>query len=139
MVIGPTGQALADLLRAARRIAVVGLSPNADRPSHRVAAYLQRAGYEIVPVRPGVRDVLGATAYPDLRAAAASGPLDIVDVFRRAETIPDLVDDVIAVRPTLLWLQLGIDHPAARARVESAGIPVVADRCLAIDHGDLHL
>lgn len=135
--IGPTGDALVALLRRARRIAVVGLSPDPSRPSHRVAAYLQRAGYEILPVRPGGATILGVTALPDLRAAARTGPLDLVNVFRASEHIPALVDDLLAVRPALTWLQEGIDHPAARATLEAAGLLVVADRCLAVEHAEL--
>ena len=117
-----------------RRIAVVGLSRRPDRPSHRVAAYLQRAGYEIVPVHPVPGVTLGQTVHPDLRSAAATGPLDIVDIFRRSEFIPALLDDLLAVRPGLVWLQLGIDHPETVRRLEEEGIDVVVNRCLAVDH-----
>jgi len=121
-------------LTQSRRIAIVGLSPKPDRPSHGVAAYLQRVGYEIVPVHPGLGVTLGQTVYPDLRSAAATGPLDIVDIFRRSEYIPTLLDDLLAVRPRLVWMQLGIDHPETVRRLEEAGIDVVTNRCLAVDH-----
>jgi predicted CoA-binding protein len=123
-----------ELLRSARRIAVVGLSPNPARPSHEVAVYLRSAGYTIVPVRPGVVSVLGEPAYPDLRSATAGGPIDIVDVFRRSETIPDLVDDCLAIRPHLVFLQVGVVHHEAAARLEREGIPVIMNRCLMVDH-----
>ena len=116
------------------RIAVVGLSQKPDRPSHRVAAYLQRVGYEIVPVHPVPGVTLGQQVHPNLRSAAAAGPLDIVDIFRRSEYIPALLDDLLAVRPRLVWLQLGIDHPETVRRLEEAGIDVVVNRCLAVDH-----
>jgi uncharacterized protein len=128
---------LTELLRAARRIAVVGLSPRRGRPSHGVAAYLQRAGYEIVPVNPCGGVILGRQVYPDLRAAAAEGPIDIADIFRRSEHIPALLDDLLAVRPKLVWLQVGVRHAEVASRLEQAGIPVVMDRCLAVDHQHL--
>ena len=125
---------LLEVLRTARRIAVVGLSPRPERPSNGVAAYLQRAGYQIVPVNPCGGVILGQPVYSDLRAAAADGPIDIADIFRRREHIPALLDDFLAVRPGLVWLQLGIRHDDVARRLEQAGIPVVMDRCLAVDH-----
>ena len=128
---------LAVLLREVRRIAVVGLSPNPARPSHGVSAYMQRAGYVIIPVRPGVTSILGERAYPDLRTAAAAGPIDVVNVFRRSETIPELVDDCILLHPRLVWLQVGVRHDGAAQRLEAASIPVVMDRCLMVEHAHL--
>lgn len=123
-----------EILRTSRRIAVVGLSPKPERPSHEVASYLQAAGYTIVPVRPTGTTILGEPVRSSLRAAAMDGPIDIVDVFRRSEFVPALVDDLLAVRPHLVWLQMGIrDEPTAR-RLEAEGIAVVMDRCLAVDH-----
>jgi predicted CoA-binding protein len=131
----PSDQAaIAKILRTARRIAVVGLSPRPERPSHQVAEYLQRAGYTIVPVRPTGTTILGEPVQPDLRTAAAAGPIDVVNVFRRSEFVPALLGDLLAVRPRLVWLQVGVrDDPTAR-RLEADGIPVVMDRCLAVDH-----
>jgi uncharacterized protein len=126
--------AIAEILRTSRRIAVVGLSPKPERPSHRVAAYLQRAGYTIIPVRPTGATILGEQVHPNLRAAAAAGPIDIVDVFRRSEFVPALLDDLLGVRPRLVWLQVGIRDDATAGRLEAEGIPVVMDRCLAVDH-----
>jgi predicted CoA-binding protein len=126
--------AFATILRSARRIAVVGLSPRPERPSHQVAEYLQRAGYTIVPVRPTGTTILGEPVQPVLRAAAAAGPIDVVTVFRRSEFVPALLGDLLAVRPRLVWLQVGVrDDPTAR-RLEADGIPIVMDRCLAVDH-----
>jgi uncharacterized protein len=122
------------ILRASRRIAVVGLSPKPERPSHGVASYLKDAGYTILPVRPTGTIILGEPVHPDLRAAAATGPIDIVNIFRRSEFVPALLDDLLAVRPRLVWMQMGIrDEPTAR-RLEAEGIAVVMDRCLAVDH-----
>lgn len=127
-----------DILASAKRIAVVGLSPRPERPSHSVSRYLQRAGYRIVPVRPGLEGrILGEPIVPDLASAARGGPIDIIDVFRRPEAIPDLVEPILAVRPRLVWLQIGVVHQAAARQIEAAGIPVVMDRCLAVEHHSL--
>jgi len=126
--------AIAEILRTSRRIAVVGLSPKPERPSHGVAAYLQRAGYTIIPVRPTGSTILGEPVHPSLRAAAAAGPIDIVNVFRRSEFVPALLDDLLAIRPRLVWLQVGIRDDPTAERLEGEGIPVVMDRCLAVDH-----
>jgi predicted CoA-binding protein len=126
---------LGPLLREARTIAVVGLSPNPSRPSHEVAAYLQEAGYRIVPVRPGVTSVLGERAFPSLAAAACeAGPLDVVNIFRRSEHLPALAEALLAIRPRLVWMQVGVRDEPTAARLEAAGIPVVMDRCLMVDH-----
>src|SRR4051812_33383101 len=109
--VPPDRATLTQLIRNAHRIAVVGLSRKPERPSHGVAAYLQRAGYRIIPVNPAGGVTLGEQVYPDLRsAAAAAGPIDIVNVFRRSEHIPALLDAMLAVRPQLVWLQQGIRH-----------------------------
>ena len=124
-----------ELVRIARTIAVVGLSRKPERPSHRVAAYLQGAGYRIIPVNPAGGVTLGEPVYPDLRsAAAANGPIDIVNIFRRSEHIPALLDALLEVRPRLVWMQQGIRHDEVARRLESAGIAIVMDRCLAVDH-----
>ena len=122
------------IIRTSRRIAVVGLSPRPERPSHGVAAYLQRAGYTVIPVRPTGGAILGEPVQPTLRAAVAAGPIDIVNVFRRSEFVAALLDDLLAVRPRLVWLQVGIRDDATARRLEAEGIPVVMDRCLAVDH-----
>ena len=122
------------LLRDARVIAVVGLSPKPNRPSNGVARYLQRAGYRIVPVNPGHPAILGEKSYPSLATAALEQPIDVVDVFRRSEVAGAVVDEAIGVRPRLIWLQQGVIDDAACSRAEAAGIPCVMDRCLAVDH-----
>ena len=126
---------LVELLQGARRIAVVGLSRKPERPSHGVAAYLQRVGYTIIPVNPAGGVTLGEPVHPNLRSAAATaGPIDIVNIFRRSEHIPALLDDLLEVRPQLVWMQQGIRHPDVARQLEAAGIAVVMDRCLAVDH-----
>lgn len=130
----PTDAELRTILRDSRRIAVVGLGNKAHRPAYGVAAYLQRAGYTIVPVHPTAVTVLGEPVRRDLIAAGKEGPIDIVNVFRRSETIPEIVEACVALRPRVVWLQQGIRHDASALRLEAAGIVVVQDRCLAVDH-----
>lgn len=131
---GVTREALRALLRESKTVAVVGLSPDPRRPSHGVARYLQQAGYRIVPVNPTVAAVLGERSYPSLEAAAQAHTIDVVDVFRRSALAGGVVDEAIALRPRLIWLQQGVVDDAAWARAAAAGIPFVMDRCLAVDH-----
>jgi len=132
MTLSP--EALRTILREAKIIAVVGLSPKPWRPSHQVGRYLQQARYQIVPVNPGHDTILGELSFPSLSAAAGAVELDIVDVFRRSDLVGPIVDDAIRVRPRLIWLQVGVVDPAAEARAAAAGIPFVMDRCLMVDH-----
>lgn len=131
-----TPDALRTLLRDARTIAVVGLSPDPARPSHSVARYLQGAGFRIVPVNPHHARILGERCYPSLAAAARDHALDIVNVFRRSAFAGAVVDEALALRPPprLIWLQQGVVDPAAAERAQSTGVPFVMDRCLAVDH-----
>lgn len=131
--MGADGSRIEEILRTSRRIAVVGLSPKPERPSYGVAAYLQRAGYTIIPVRPTGSVILGEPVQPSLAAAAASGPIDIVNIFRRSEFVPVLLDDLLAVRPRLVWMQVGVRDDATARRLEAEGVPVVMDRCLAVE------
>jgi uncharacterized protein len=130
---------LRDVLRQARTIAVVGLSPKPARPSNSVARYLQRQGYRIVPVNPGHPEILGERSYPTLTAAAEEHALDIVNVFRRSETAGAVVDEAIPLNPLLIWLQLGVVDTAAQTRAESKGVRVIMDRCIAIEHRQLEV
>jgi len=136
-----THDALRELLREVRTIAVVGLSPKRDRPSHGVARYLQGAGYHIVPINPGHEEILGERSYPTLAAAARDHAIDVVDVFRRSERAGAVVDEAIALSPTprLIWLQEGVVDAAAEVRAEAAGIPFVMNRCLAVEHRALEV
>jgi len=137
----PSPDELRDLLRRARTIAVVGLSPKPIRPSHSVARYLQRAGYRIVPVNPGHVEILGEKSYPSLTEAARDHTIDVVDVFRRSENAGPVVDEAIALRPgpQLIWLQQGVVDEAAQARAKAAGIPFMMDHCLAVEHNHLEV
>jgi predicted CoA-binding protein len=134
-----TPDALRDLLRDARTIAVVGCSPRPARASHEVARYLQDAGYTIVPVNPGHDEILGRRCYPTLAAAAQAQPLDVIDVFRRSDLAGAVVDEAIALRPRLIWLQLGVHDEAAAARAAAAGVPCIMNRCLMVDHQRLEV
>jgi uncharacterized protein len=129
-----TNDALRALLQQVHTIAVVGLSPKPDRPSHGVAGYLKRAGYHIVPINPGHDKVLGEPSYPTLADAAREHTIDVVDVFRRSEHAGAVVDEAIALHPRLIWLQQGVIDEAAAARAAAAGIPIVMDACLAVQH-----
>jgi uncharacterized protein len=138
-----TPEALRAVLRDAKTIAVVGLSPKPWRPSYQVASYLQRVGYRIVPVNPGHDAILGEPSYPSLTAAAAgtasAHAIDVVDVFRRSELAGAIVDEAVRINPhpRLIWLQIDVIDGAAAARAAAAGIPCVMDRCLMIDHQQL--
>lgn len=123
---------LAQILRESRTIAVIGLSPKAARPSHQVATYLLEAGYEVIPVNPGHDQILGLRAYSDL--TAVPGPVDIVDIFRNPQEVPAIVDSAIAIGAKVVWMQLGIVHEQAAAKARAAGLTVVMDRCLKVDH-----
>lgn len=126
---------LRTLLQTARRIAVVGLSDKPDRPSYGVAQYLQRHGYTIIPVNPALQSVLGEQAYPDL--ASIPEPVDIVNIFRRPADVGPVVDAAIATGAPAVWLQLGIVNEAAAQRAREAGLTVVMDRCIKIEHARL--
>jgi predicted CoA-binding protein len=130
--------AAAEVLRSARRIAIVGASPDPGRASYRVMRYLIQHGYDCVPVNPNARDVHGLPTFPTVIAAVAeTGPVDIVDVFRRSELCLPHAEEAVAVGARCLWLQLGVvDWEAARVAV-AAGLGVVMDRCTAIEHRKL--
>ena len=131
----PSDAEVRDLLQRYRRVAVVGLSDKPDRPSHGVAAYLQRAGYDITPVNPTVEEALGVKAVDSL--AEVEQPVEIVDVFRRAEDVPPVVEDAIAAGAKVVWLQLGIVNEEAAAKARDAGLTVIQDRCLKVEHARL--
>lgn len=120
------------LFETVRTIAVVGCSPKPERPGHYVAKYLQDLGYRVIPVNPGQTEILGEKCYASLRDIPE--PVDLVDCFRRAEDIPPVVEDAIAIGAKFVWMQLGIVNEAAAQRAMAAGIEVVMDRCPKIDY-----
>jgi uncharacterized protein len=122
-----------EILSETRTIAVVGLSANPERDSNGVARYLQRNGYTIIPVNPNLSGpVLGAQAYASLREVPV--PIDIVEIFRRVDAVPPIVEEAIAIGARVVWMQLGIVHEEAAKRAEEAGLKVVMNRCMAIEH-----
>jgi predicted CoA-binding protein len=128
--------ALRDILTSVRRIAVVGWSPKPDRPSHGVAAFLQRRGYQVVAVNPGQagQAALGGVVRASLaEVVRMDGPVDMVDIFRRSEAAGDVVDQAIAAGAKGVWMQLGVIDAAAAARAEAAGLWAVMNRCPAIE------
>jgi len=126
---------LRHILQQTRTLAVVGLSANWYRPSYFAAKYMQDHGYRIIPVNPGYDEVLGERCYPDL--ASIPEPVDMVDVFRRAEEAPALVEQAAAIGARTFWLQLGVVNDAAARRAEVLGLQVVMDRCVKIEHARL--
>lgn len=115
-----------------RNIAVVGLSPKTNRPSYQVALYLQQAGYRIIPVNPGQTEILGEPCYPDLQSI--SELVDVVDIFRRPEQVEPVVLDAIAIGVKVVWMQQGIVNVEAATIAEQAGLTVIMDRCMKVDH-----
>jgi predicted CoA-binding protein len=130
-----TAAEIAAIIRQYRTIAVVGLSPEPSRPSYQVAQYLQDQGYRIIPVNPKCQEILGQRCYPNLRAIPE--PVDLVDIFRQVEAIPGIVDEAIAIAAKVVWMQLGLEHPEAAARARQAGLQVVMNRCLKVEHARL--
>jgi len=128
----PSDREIRDVLARRMTIAVVGCSPDPRRDSHRVALVLQQRGHRVIPVHPGAGTIFGTTCYPSLRAVP--GPVDMVDVFRRPEAVPEVVDDAIAIHAAVLWLQLGVVDDAAALRARAAGMTVIMDRCPAVEY-----
>jgi predicted CoA-binding protein len=127
-----TSDVVAQILRGAKTIAVVGLSSNPMRASHGVAEYLKNAEYRIIPVNPNETEVLGEKAYARLEDVPE--PVDIVDVFRRAEEMPAVTESAIGIKAKVLWMQLGIENAEAAERARAAGLVVVEDSCLMVEH-----
>ncbi len=123
------------ILKQTKTIAVVGLSDKPDRDSYQIASYLQQQGYRIIPVNPRVNEVLGEKAYPSLRDVP--DPVDVVDIFRRSEDVPPIVEDAIAIGAKVVWMQAGIVNEEAAARAEAAGLAVIMDACMRSAHRTL--
>jgi uncharacterized protein len=128
---------ITEILHNYRVVAVVGLSAKPDRPSYRVAQYLQEHGYRIVPVNPGCQEILGERCYPGLRDIPF--PVEIVDIFRTVDAIPGIVDEAMAVGAKVVWMQLGLEEPQSARKARQAGLQVVMDRCLKIEHDQRRL
>ena len=130
-----TDSRLRDVLSAARVIAVVGFSDDPSRTSHAIGRYLQRAGYIVYPVNPMVETIGELKSYPTL--ADVPEPIDIVDVFRRSEFLPGVVEDAIAVGAKLVWAQLGVYSAEAAARAAEAGLPLIMNNCIKVTHSSV--
>ena len=134
----PLAERIPYILNHCRTIAVVGLSPKPHRASFDVARYMQASGYRIIPINPNVAgmqgQVLGEKAYATLLEAAQHETIDLVNCFRNSEDIPPIVDEAIAIGAKAIWMQLAITNPAAATKAEAAGLLVVQDHCIKIDH-----
>jgi hypothetical protein len=124
--------AMQQLLARARTVAIVGLSPKPQRDSHQVAAYLQQHGYRVIPVTPKAVEILGEPCYPSL--LEVPGPVDLVNIFRKPEAVPEIVEAAIAICAGAVWMQVGIVHNAAADRARAAGLTVVMNRCIMVEH-----
>lgn len=130
----PDDSQIKDLLSRAKTIAVVGLTNNPMRPSHGVSAYMQHQGYRIIPVNPGIDEALGERSYPSLRDIPKDVKIDIVDVFRRPDAVPQIVDDVIELKLPAIWLQETVVHEQAADKARKAGVIVVMNSCILKEH-----
>ncbi len=130
-----TPEEIKAVLQNYRVVAVVGLSPRPERPSFQVARYLKEHGYRIVPVNPGQKVILGEKCYP--RLSDIPFPVEVVDIFRNVAAIPPIVDEAIAIGARVVWMQQGLTEPAAARKAREAGLQVVMDRCMKIDHAQL--
>jgi predicted CoA-binding protein len=126
--------AIGGVLKNYKTVAVVGLSSNPRRPSFTVSQYMQSVGYRIIPVNPNETEVLGEKCYPRLEDIPKTEKIEIVDIFRRSEFIPPVVDSAIAVGAKVVWMQQGIANPAAAAKARNAGLVTIEDACILIEH-----
>ncbi len=124
---------IAEILKKYRVVAVVGLSEDPSRPSHQVAHYLQQHGYRIVPINPACIEILGEKCYPSLKDVPF--PVEVVDIFRKAEAIPAIVAEALEVGAKVVWMQLGLVEIESAQNAKKAGLQVVMDRCMKIEHG----
>ncbi len=125
-------ETIREILRESKTIAVVGLSPNPERPSNSVSRYMQAQGYRIVPVNPNAREILDETCYPSL--SAIPFPVDVVDVFRAAEATPPIAREAVAIGAKAIWFQLGVINDEAVAIAQEGGLKIVVDRCILVEH-----
>ena len=128
---------IASILRNAKTIAVVGISDKPERPSYGVASYLLEHGYAIVPVNPNITEWRGIMAFPSLNAIPNDLKVDVVDIFRKSEDVAPIVDEAIKIGASAVWMQLGVVNEEAAAKARKAGLIVVMDRCMKIEHAEL--
>ena len=125
------------ILGSCRTLAIVGMSPQWHRPSFFAGKYMQAHGYTIVPVNPTATEILGERCYPSVTEAAKHHRIDMMDCFRKSEDIPPIADEAIAIGAKCLWMQLGVVHEGAAAKARAAGLDVVMNRCVKIEHARL--
>ena len=135
MDISDDPEAIRRVLAGSKTVAVVGASPKPERDSYRIAEFLIEKGYDVVPVNPGQDKILGRKCFPDLKSIGRK--IDIVNVFRSPEHVPPIADEAIEIDAECLWLQLGVGHAQAVAKAAKAGLYVVSERCIMVDHGML--
>ncbi|MGD0249842.1 MAG: CoA-binding protein [Thermoplasmata archaeon] len=135
----PTDAELREVLTRAHTIAVVGLSDKPERDSNEVARYLKSQGYRIVPVNPTLPEVLGETSYPSLAAVPASVRVDVVDIFRRSDQVPPIVDEALARHVPVVWLQLGVENAEAATKARAAGATFYENLCIMVQHRRLRI
>ena len=123
---------VADILNKYRNVAIVGASPNPERPSYRVVRYLVRHGYHVMPVNPNIQEILGKASYPDL--SSISDKVEVVDIFRRPEDVMPIVDEAIKIGAKVVWMQEGVINEEAAAKARNAGLLVVMDKCMRKEH-----
>ena len=128
----PPPEKIRAILENYKRVAIVGLSPKPERDSHKVAKYLKENHYEIVPVNPGQKEILGETCYPNLKAIPFQ--VDLIDIFRKSDAIPLVVDDAIAIGAKIVWMQLGLANNRAAKKARNAGLEVIMNKCIKIEH-----
>lgn len=121
-----------EILNSSRVVAMVGLSPKPGRPSCKVASYLKKHGYKIIPVNPAAKEILGEASYPDL--SSIPEPVDVVDIFRHSEEVPPIVEEAIKIGAKVVWMQEGVINEDAAARAKKAGLKVVMNRCMRKEH-----
>lgn len=124
-----------DILEKYKIVAVVGLSDKPERDSYQVAEYLKSHGYTIIPVNPTKTEILGEKSYPDL--SSIPGPVDIVDIFRKVDAIPGIVDEAIKIKAKVVWMQLGLAHNKSAQKARDAGIAAVQSKCIKVEHAKL--
>lgn len=132
MFKNPDDREIVEILKKSKNIAVVGLSENDQKDSHMVARYLKENGYRVIPVNPAAREILGEKSYPGLSSIPEK--VDIVNVFRRSEHLPAVVEEALCIKAGCVWAQLGVSDEKSAAEAISRGVPVIMDRCIKIEH-----
>lgn len=128
----PTSQEIDHILKSCKRVAIVGLSPKEERDSSKVAKYLMEHGYEIIPVNPGQKEILGRECFRSLKEIPS--PVDLVDLFLNPDRVPPIVEEAIEIGARVVWMQLGVVHYEAAEKARKAGIQVIMDRCIKQEH-----